>query len=193
MLRLTKDETWSILFREWKKGTENILTARHFKVRCFKSSAQLTAKLLNLRPCTIRASPSSRLGPGSSVGIATELRAGRSGDRVPVGARFSAPVQTGPGAHPASCTMGTGSFPGVKSGRGVTLSPHPLIVSWSRKSRAIPLLPLWAVRLVQSLSACTRVLEIWLIGCHVFKEVDCRWAGSTLLTFRKSCYIKFLS
>jgi len=23
------------------------------------------------------------------------------------------PVQTGPGAHPASCTMGTGSFPGV--------------------------------------------------------------------------------
>ena len=64
-------------------------------------------------------------GPGSSVGIATELRAGRSGDRIPVGARFSAPVQTGPGAHPASCTMGTGSFPGVKSGRGVTLTPHP--------------------------------------------------------------------
>jgi hypothetical protein len=30
------------------------------------------------------------------------------------GARFSAPVQTGPGAHPASCTMGTGSFLGVK-------------------------------------------------------------------------------
>jgi len=29
-----------------------------------------------------------------------------------LGARFSAPVQTGPGAHPASCTMGTGSFPG---------------------------------------------------------------------------------
>jgi hypothetical protein len=35
------------------------------------------------------------------------LGAGRSGDRIPVGARFSAPVQTGPGAHPASCTMGT--------------------------------------------------------------------------------------
>jgi hypothetical protein len=26
------------------------------------------------------------------------------------GARFSAPVQTGPGAHPASCTMDTGSL-----------------------------------------------------------------------------------
>jgi len=28
------------------------------------------------------------------------------------------PVQTGPGVHPASCTMGTGSFLGVKSGPG---------------------------------------------------------------------------
>ena len=35
------------------------------------------------------------------------------------------PVQTGPGAHPASCTMGTGSLLGVKSGRGVKLTPHP--------------------------------------------------------------------
>ena len=82
------------------------------------------------------------------------LRAGRSGDRIPVGARFSAPVQTSPGSHPASCTMGTGSFPGVKSGRAVTLTPHPLLVLWSRKCRAIPLLPRWAV---QSLNACTRV------------------------------------
>jgi hypothetical protein len=53
------------------------------------------------------------------------LRAGRSGNRIPVGARFSAPVQTGPGAHTASCTMGTGSFPGVESGRGVTLPSPP--------------------------------------------------------------------
>ena len=74
-----------------------------------------------------------------------------------MGARFSAPGQSGPGAHKASCTMGTGTFPGVKSGRGVTLTPHPLLVSWSRKSRYIPLLTLWAVRPVQSLSACTRV------------------------------------
>ena len=53
--------------------------------------------------------------------------------------------------------MGTGSFPEVKRGRGVRLHPHPLLVPWSRKGRAIPLLPLWAVRPVQTLSACTRV------------------------------------
>jgi hypothetical protein len=70
-------------------------------------------------------------GPGSSVGIATELRAGWSGDQIPVGVRFSAPVQTGPGAHSASCTMGTASFLGVKGGRGMTLTPHPLLVPWS--------------------------------------------------------------
>ena len=41
-----------------------------------------------------------------------------------MGARFSAPVQTGPGAHPTSYTMGTGSFPGVKrQGRGADYSP----------------------------------------------------------------------
>ena len=59
--------------------------------------------------------------------------------------------------HPASCTMGSWSFPGVKSVRGVTLTTHHLLVPWSRKSRAIPLFPLWAVRPVQSLSACTGV------------------------------------
>jgi len=67
---------------------------------------------------------------------------------------FSTPVHTGPGVHPASCTVGSGARPGVKSGRVVRLTPHPLPVSWSRKSRVIPLLPLWGVRPVQSLSSC---------------------------------------
>jgi len=39
----------------------------------------------------------------------------------------------------------------------VTLTPHSLLVPWSRKGRAIPLFLLRAVRPVQSLSACTRV------------------------------------
>jgi len=41
-----------------------------------------------------------------------------------MGTRFSAPVQSGPGAHLASYTMGTGSFPGVKwPGCGVNPPP----------------------------------------------------------------------
>jgi hypothetical protein len=69
-------------------------------------------------------------GPGSSVGIANDY--GLDGPEIESrwGARFSAPVQTGPGAHPASCKMGTGSFPGVKYGRGVLLATRPLLV-WS--------------------------------------------------------------
>jgi hypothetical protein len=63
-----------------------------------------------------------------AVGIATGYGLDGLGIESRWGVRFSAPVQTGPGAHPASCTMGTGSFLGVKSGRGVRLTPHPLLV-----------------------------------------------------------------
>jgi len=64
-------------------------------------------------------------GPGSSVGIPTELRTGRSGFESRWGRDFP-PVQTGPGAHPAFCTMGTGSFPGgkVRPGRDADHSPR---------------------------------------------------------------------
>ena len=62
-------------------------------------------------------------GPGQLSRYTDSPRARWSGDRIPVGAKFSSPVQAGPGAHPASYKMGTGSFPGVKRpGRGVD---HP--------------------------------------------------------------------
>ena len=68
-------------------------------------------------------------GPGSSVGIATELRAGWSGIEYQWGRDFP-PVQTGSGAHPASCKMGTGSFPGgkVRPGRVADHSPPSSVV-----------------------------------------------------------------
>jgi hypothetical protein len=59
---------------------------------------------------TIKLAVAYFVGRDSVVGIATTLRVGLSRDRIPVVARFSASVQTGPGAHPASYTMGTGSL-----------------------------------------------------------------------------------
>jgi hypothetical protein len=62
---------------------------------------------------------------GNRRSLSDSLRNGRSGDRILVGARFSSPVQTGSETYPASYTMGTGSFPGVKwPVRGVD-RPHP--------------------------------------------------------------------
>ena len=52
------------------------------------------------------------VGRDSSVGIATRYGLDDPGiESRWGGARFSSRVQTGPGAHPASYTMGTGSFP----------------------------------------------------------------------------------
>ena len=73
-------------------------------------------------------------GPGISVGIATELRAARPGIE-PREDEFFPPSRPALWAHPDSCTMGTGSFPGVKCGRGVLLT---LLMPRSWKSRVIP-------------------------------------------------------
>ena len=76
-----------------------------------------------------------------------------------------------------SCKMGTGSFPGVKGGRGVTLTPYILLVPWSRNSRATPLLPLSAVRPAQCLCACTRV--------HLYLTLPIMSVTTKALTFRR--------
>jgi hypothetical protein len=60
----------------------------------------------------------------SSVGIVTRYGLDDPGIESQLGrARFSASIQTGPWAHPASYTMSTRSFPGVKRpGHGID---HP--------------------------------------------------------------------
>ena len=68
------------------------------------------------------------VGPGSVVGIATGYELNGLGIESRWGTKISAPVQTGPGAHPAFCTTGTGSFTGVNIGRGVKLTPTSAVV-----------------------------------------------------------------
>jgi hypothetical protein len=64
------------------------------------------------------------VGQDNSVGIVTRYGMDGQGIESQCGTKFSAPVQTGPGAHTASYTMGTGSFPGVKRpGLGVDHLP----------------------------------------------------------------------
>jgi hypothetical protein len=87
-------------------------------------------------------------GPGWLSRCSDSQRPGRSGDRIPVGARFSAPFQTGPGAHPASYTMGTGSFTGVKRPGVWRWPPNPLSAEVRERAELYlysPSGPLWPV------------------------------------------------
>jgi len=64
------------------------------------------------------------VGRDNAVAIATRYGLDGPGIESRWGVRFSAPVQTGPGAQPASYTMGTLSFLGVhRPRRGVDHLP----------------------------------------------------------------------
>jgi hypothetical protein len=65
------------------------------------------------------------------------LRTGLFGDRIPVGKRFSAFVQTNHGAHLVSRTMGIGSFSGV--------NPPASKAEVTKRNKAVSILHLWAV------------------------------------------------
>jgi hypothetical protein len=96
-----------------------------------------THELLVIKHTTAISKPSSLVSTVSDYGLdgrAIEVRSPAEAKR-----HFSSIlcVQTGSGAHPASCTMGTvGPFPGLKRGRGVTLTTHPHLVPRSRMSRS---------------------------------------------------------
>jgi hypothetical protein len=60
-----------------------------------------------------------------------------------VGARFFAHVQTDSGAHPASCTMDTGSFPEVKRPQHGADHPPPSSAEVENEWSYTSLLPLW--------------------------------------------------
>jgi hypothetical protein len=80
--------------------------------------------------------------PGSSGSIVSDYGLDDRAIEVrsPAGAKYFSSilcVQTSSGAHPASCSMGTGVLsPGVKRGRGVMLTTHPHLVPRSRMSKS---------------------------------------------------------
>jgi len=104
----------------------------------------------------------------SSVGIANLYVDGRSGNLIPVEARFSSPFHTVSAIHPAARNLGTGS---PSLGKAVCLwrwLPTPIQHRGYSKSRVIPLLIL-----------CTL-----MTGCRVnfrFRDLDeLGWEGSGL-------------
>jgi hypothetical protein len=126
---------------KWSKIAESLSnTAYRNKQPTFPNYIGHSGFMLNVRPfnlldfylfslCFVK------LGePGSSGSIVSGygLVDRAIGVRSPAGAKdFSSSlcVQTGSGAHPASCTISTGVVsPGVKRGRGVTLTTHPHLV-----------------------------------------------------------------
>jgi hypothetical protein len=91
-------------------------------------------------------------GPGWRSQYCDSIQAGWSGNRILVGAGFSAPVQSGPGAHPASFTMGTGSLSWGKVARAWLTPPSPFCTKvkekvelylYSRSGPSWPVLGWW--------------------------------------------------
>jgi hypothetical protein len=83
------------------------------------------------------------MGRDSAVGMATRYVL----DAPWIESRWSEIFHTRPDrpwGPPSLLYNGYRLFPGGKGGRGVTLTTHPQLLPRSWKSRAMPLLPLWA-------------------------------------------------
>jgi len=103
------------------------------------------------------------------------LRAGRSGDRIPVGGEVFRTCPDRPWGPPSLLYNGYRLFPGGEERPGRAADLSPLLVPRSRKSIAMPLLPIWAVRPVQSLYNGAlylyRIPECHYLNCHNDKSI----------------------
>jgi hypothetical protein len=106
----------------WTEGTEG--TAEDTGTRPLARRGE--SEVQSLSGSQVIQSPSC---PTRGAGIAQSVKRHAPGRTIrgsnPSWARFPAPVQTGSGAHPASYTMGTGSFPGVKRPERSVDHPFP--------------------------------------------------------------------
>jgi len=103
-----------------------------------------------------------KVGRDSSVGIATGYGLEARGSK-PCGVEIFRTRPDRLWCPPSLLYNEYRVFPGGKEQPKRDADTSPLLVTWSRKSRAISLLPLCAVRPVQSLSACTRVHFTYLL------------------------------
>jgi hypothetical protein len=78
-------------------------------------------------------------------------------------------VQTGSGAHPASCTMGTGVLsPRPKRGRGVTLTTRPRLVGGRECLGAIHPLPRASVVVLWDCFTFRKWIRLQIVHGHLF-------------------------
>ena len=121
----------ALLWPSYRRPKLSLLRKSGKKKKVWYGTQMSVTQYRRIKPLSVRYSWNSESffrGPGSVVGITTAYGLDGPGIESRWGVRFSAPVQTGHKAHPASCTMGTGSFLGVRCGRDVTLTPHPLLM-----------------------------------------------------------------
>ena len=101
------------------RSPSDVLTPRENLLLCLQGTRRFLAfnsSNKHYTPCTT--------WDGIAFSVCITSCYGLDGPGIESRWRFSAPIQTGPGSHPASKTMGTGSFPGVKRpGRGVDHPP----------------------------------------------------------------------
>ena len=116
--------------------TENCSSYTNSAYTCQKSSVNDDKKTFETYPCKTFSCLISLIGRGrdSAVSIATCYGLDSLGIESQWGQDFPHPSRQAPGAHPASFTMGTELFPGVKwPGHGVD---HPPLSSAEVEGRA---------------------------------------------------------
>jgi hypothetical protein len=104
----------------WRYGvlTKGMHVYRAIKRLCAPDDYNTVSSPFTVLLCTPRST--------SPVGIVTGYGLDGPGIESRWGRRVFAHVQTDPGAHPDSCTIGTGYFPGVKRpGHGADHPPPP--------------------------------------------------------------------
>jgi hypothetical protein len=117
------------------------------------------------------------MGRDSVVGIATRYELDGPGIESRWGTRYPALVQIGRGADTASCTTGTGSFPGLKRpGRGVDHAPPSCVEVKEREELYLysPSGPSWSV-LRWTLTLIVLILSYRIFTYWRLTEVASEW------------------